>query len=77
MFVVGGILLLAFMLWECCYARHPIQPRSMVLNRTFLCCLAIDFMYYLSFYVGDTYLNSWIYVVKDWSTRDYNFFINT
>lgn len=35
MFVVGGIALIAFMIWELQFAAHPIQPRY-ILNRTFV-----------------------------------------
>lgn len=32
-----------------------------------ICSVVIDFMYYLSGYISDTYFTSWIYVVTDWS----------
>jgi hypothetical protein len=36
-----------------------------------ICSVVIDFMYYLSGYISDTYFTSWIYVVTDWSvSRD-------
>jgi hypothetical protein len=35
MFVVGGILLIAFGAWEFKGASHPIMPRR-VLNKTFV-----------------------------------------
>lgn len=42
-----------------------------------ICCIIIDFFYYLSGYIAN-YFTSWIYVVKDdWSYRDYSFFIQT
>ncbi|KAJ7903673.1 major facilitator superfamily domain-containing protein [Mycena olivaceomarginata] len=75
MFVVGGILLIAFGAWEFKGASHPIMPRR-VLNKTFLCCIAIDFMYYLSGYVTLTYFSSYVYVVKDWSLENYTYFNN-
>jgi hypothetical protein len=36
MFVVGGVLLITFMTWEALYAAHPIQPKSLLINRTFV-----------------------------------------
>ncbi|KAK7033011.1 hypothetical protein R3P38DRAFT_3313100 [Favolaschia claudopus] len=75
MFVVGGILLIAFGGWEFKGASHPIMPRR-VLNKTFLCCVAIDFLYYLSGYVTLTYFSSYVYVVKDWSLENYTYFNN-
>jgi Na+/melibiose symporter-like transporter len=51
------------------------MPRR-VLNRTFLACVAIDFIYYFSGYFVDTYYASWVYVVVDWNDRNYTFFNN-
>lgn len=31
---------------------------------------------YLSAYLRDTYFASWVYVIKDWSLRDYTYFTN-
>ncbi|KAJ7127159.1 hypothetical protein C8R44DRAFT_874231 [Mycena epipterygia] len=75
MFVVGGILLIAFGVWEFKGASHPIMPRR-VINRTLLCCIVIDFTYYLSGYVTLTYFTSYVYVVKDWSLTNYTYFTN-
>ncbi|RPD55466.1 MFS general substrate transporter [Lentinus tigrinus ALCF2SS1-7] len=76
MFIVGGILLIAFTLWELYVTNHPIMPRR-IWNRTFIMCVIIDALYYFGGYLGDTYFSSWVYVVKDWSLRDYTFFTNT
>ncbi|KAJ7637628.1 major facilitator superfamily domain-containing protein [Mycena polygramma] len=75
MFVVGGILLISFAAWEFKWASHPVMPRR-IMNKTFLCCVAIDFMYYLSGYVTLTYFSSYVYVVKDWSLANYTYFNN-
>ncbi|KAL7420081.1 hypothetical protein Q5752_005046 [Cryptotrichosporon argae] len=74
--VVGGVLFIAFVLWEAMFAKHPFMPKR-VFNRTFCCCVAIDFLYYFSGYLSDTYFSSWVYIVKDWSETDYNYFLNT
>ncbi|KAF7327597.1 hypothetical protein MKEN_00338900 [Mycena kentingensis (nom. inval.)] len=73
MFVVGGLLLIAFFIYEWKYTEHPIMPRR-VMNRTLICCIVIDFMYYLSGYLGTTYFSSWIYVIKDWSLKEYTYY---
>ncbi|KAJ7183589.1 major facilitator superfamily domain-containing protein [Mycena filopes] len=75
MFVVGGVLLIIFGIWELKGAAHPIMPRR-VMNRTLLCCLAIDTMYFLSSNVTITYFSSYVYVVKDWSLANYTYFNN-
>ncbi|KAJ7475679.1 major facilitator superfamily domain-containing protein, partial [Mycena latifolia] len=75
MFVVGGILLIAFGFWELKLASHPIMPRR-VINKTLVCCIVIDFMYYLSGYVTLTYFSRYRIFVKDWSLKDYTYFSN-
>jgi hypothetical protein len=72
MFVTGGVLFIAFCLWEWKVAAHPIMPLR-VLNRTFLLCLGIDFIYFLTGYLTDVSWSSWLYVVTDYSTRDYTY----
>lgn len=76
MYVVGGVLFFAFLGWEFKFAAHPIMPRR-VMNRTFLCCIAIDFLYYFTGYLTDTYYLSWVYIIKpEWSARNYTYFSN-
>ncbi|KAJ9126987.1 hypothetical protein QFC24_001218 [Naganishia onofrii] len=75
MFVVGGVLFIFFCVWEWKFANYPLQSKH-VLNRSFLCSVVIDFMYYLSGYISDTYFTSWIYVVTDWSDKNYGYYVN-
>ncbi|KAJ7021655.1 hypothetical protein C8F04DRAFT_1313472 [Mycena alexandri] len=75
MFVVGGVLLITFVIWEIKGASHPIMPRR-VMNRTFLCSILINFMTFLSSTVTLTYFSSYVYVVKDWSLTNYTYFNN-
>ncbi|BEI81736.1 hypothetical protein CcaverHIS002_0208960 [Cutaneotrichosporon cavernicola] len=76
MFVVGGLVFIAFLVWETTYARSPICPRRL-LNPTFLSCLAVSFFHFFSGQLTDAYYNSWAYIVKpEWSDRNYTFFSN-
>lgn len=86
MFVVGAILLAIFPLYEWRFARFPIMPRRL-LNRNFSLSLAIltgksrrcaqlMTVYYLGYFITSTYWLSFVYVVVDWSDRDYAFFSN-
>ncbi|KAK6966773.1 major facilitator superfamily domain-containing protein [Favolaschia claudopus] len=75
MFVVGGVLFIAYFAWELKWARHPMMPVR-VLNKTFLCCVAIDFLWFLSSTMTLTYFSSYVYVVKDWSLDNYTYFNN-
>ncbi|KAK8849795.1 hypothetical protein IAR55_005131 [Kwoniella newhampshirensis] len=73
--VVGGVLFIAFCMWEWKVASHPIMPMR-VFNKTFICAVGIDFMYYFSGYLSDAYWSSWLYVVKDYSDKDYTYILN-
>jgi hypothetical protein len=89
MLVIGGILFIAWGVWDGFYAKYPIMPRR-VLNRTFVshvheptlsipadvqfACLFIDFFYFFSSYLVDTYFSSWTWVVTDWSVRHHPFY---
>ncbi|ODN80959.1 hypothetical protein L202_03072 [Cryptococcus amylolentus CBS 6039] len=75
MFIVGGLLQISFILWEWKFASHPLMPKR-VLNRSLICSCIIDFSYYLSGYIHSTYYSSWIYVIVDWSARDYQYWSN-
>ncbi|KAJ2956538.1 hypothetical protein NQZ79_g7636 [Umbelopsis isabellina] len=72
---IGWILLISFGAWELWGARYPLMP-SRVLNKTFICCIAIDFFYQCGGYIQLLYYSSWVYVIKDWSLRDYTFWTN-
>ncbi|WVQ72881.1 hypothetical protein IAR50_002442 [Cryptococcus sp. DSM 104548] len=76
MLVVGGILFIAWCIWDFFYAAYPFMPRR-VLNRTFIACVGIDFFYFFSQYLLEAYFSSWSYVIVDYSDRDYTFFSNT
>ncbi|KAH8826554.1 MFS general substrate transporter [Flagelloscypha sp. PMI_526] len=62
MFVVGGILIFAFIAWEWFFANYPLMPRYALMNpdpdveQNFHC---------------------WVFVVKDWSVQDWTYYSNT
>jgi hypothetical protein len=74
--VVGFILLISFAMYEWKLAPYPIMPRR-IANRALVCACIIDFFYFFSYYVNGIYQNSWVWVITDWSTRDYTFWTNT
>jgi len=74
--VVGFILLISFAMYEWKLAPYPIMPRR-IANRALICACIIDFFYFFSYYVNGIYQNSWVWVITDWSTRDYTFWTNT
>ncbi|KAL1407897.1 hypothetical protein Q8F55_007333 [Vanrija albida] len=67
LYVVGGVLFLAFGVWEYFFVKHGLMPRRLM-NRTF---------YYFTRRLGETYDLSWVYIIKpEWSARNYTFFGN-
>ncbi|WVQ71398.1 hypothetical protein IAR50_000932 [Cryptococcus sp. DSM 104548] len=73
--VVGGVLFIAFCLWEWKFASHPIMP-ARVFNRTFIGCVLIDWNYYFSGYLSDAYWSSWLWVVTDYDAKQYTYMGN-
>ncbi|WVQ70460.1 uncharacterized protein L199_008687 [Kwoniella botswanensis] len=73
--VVGGILFIATIIWEWKFASHPIMPLR-IFNRTFICAVGIDFMYYFSGYLSDAYWSSWLWVARDYDSKDYTYILN-
>ncbi|TYJ52549.1 hypothetical protein B9479_006838 [Cryptococcus floricola] len=73
--VVGGVLFISFCLWEWKVASHPIMPRR-VFNRTFICCVLIDWNYYFSGYLSDAYWSSWLWVAMDYDSKGYTYMQN-
>lgn len=76
MIVVGGVLIFLFFLWEVLLAPFPITPRR-VLNRTVICCIIIDFFYQFAGMLPLQYLSSYVWIVQNWSNRDWTYYNNT
>ncbi|KAF9020549.1 MFS general substrate transporter [Hymenopellis radicata] len=76
MVTVGGLLLIAFAVYEVKFASHPLMPKR-VLNRTFIGAVLIDVLYMLSGNMRSTYYSSWVYVIKDWTIREWTYFNKT
>lgn len=71
MFVVGGILVLAYVAYEYFFAMFPTAPRRLLKNRTFVTAVIIDFLYLLAGYMQLTYVYSWVYIVTDVNDRNF------
>lgn len=71
MFVVGGILLLAYVAYEYFFALFPTAPRRLLKNKTFVTAVIIDFIYLLAGYMNLTYIYSYVYIVTDVNERNF------
>lgn len=73
--VVGGLLLIAWAIWDGFFARYPIMPKR-VINRTLICAVLIDFNYFFSGYLSDAYWGSWLWVTHDLDAKQYSYMMN-
>lgn len=76
MFVVGGILLIFFIIYEFYLAPFPILPKR-CLNRTLIASIVIDFIYQLAGMIPSVYTSSFAWIVKNWSNKEWTYFNNT
>ena len=66
MIVIGGVLLFVFAGWDIRFATRPVMPGRFLKNRAFVAASWIGFLDFVSFYLTNTYLYSFILVVKPW-----------
>ncbi|KAL0935638.1 siderophore iron transporter [Colletotrichum truncatum] len=77
MMVVGGVLLIAYVVYEIKWAKVPSAPRRLVMNKTFLMAIIIDAFYMLAGNIRGLYWSSYIYIAKPWSAQDWVYYNNT
>lgn len=77
MLVVGVVILCVFILWDTRFAKRPIMPPRFLKNRAFIGATWIGFFDFVSFYLTNTYLYSFILVVKPWSLINVTYFTST
>ncbi|KAI0755989.1 drug:h+ antiporter [Irpex lacteus] len=77
MLVVGIILLFVFAAWDIRFATRPIMPARFLKNRAFIAASWIGFFDFVAFYLTNTYLYSFILVVKPWPLLHVTYFTST
>ncbi|PWN51464.1 MFS general substrate transporter [Violaceomyces palustris] len=77
MLCVGFVLLIGFGIWEKFFARVPMMPKRILTNRTFQMAVTIDIFYFMSGTLRSTYYSSYVYIVTNWNTRQWNYFLTT
>ncbi|KAJ4859398.1 major facilitator superfamily domain-containing protein [Trichoderma breve] len=77
MMIVGGLLLVAYIVFEMKFARVPSAPRRLVFNKTFVMAIVIDSFYMLAGNIRSLYWSSYVYVAKPWSYQDWVYYGNT
>jgi uncharacterized membrane protein len=76
MFVVGGICLVAYCIYEGKFAAFPSAPKRLLANRTVITAFIINFFYMSTYYIGQTYWSSYVYIVTDMSDRTWTYYNN-
>ncbi|PSS03712.1 hypothetical protein PHLCEN_2v3966 [Hermanssonia centrifuga] len=77
MLVIGIVLLFVFSVWETWFAKRPVVPLRFLRNRSFIGAAWIGFFDFVSFYLTNTYLYSFVLVVKPWSLINVTYFTST
>lgn len=92
MMIVGGLLRIAYIVYEMKWARVPSAPRRLVFNKTFIMSIVIDTIYlrmYPVYYnlltvratvagnIYSLYWSSYVYVAKTWSYQNWVYYGNT
>ncbi|KAF8312904.1 major facilitator superfamily domain-containing protein [Cantharellus anzutake] len=76
MTVLGVLFISVFMLNERLWTQYPLFPSRFIRNRTLLIIIFIDFLYFMSGWMRTNYLSSYVYIVKDWTPREWSYFNN-
>ncbi|EHK49393.1 hypothetical protein TRIATDRAFT_50845 [Trichoderma atroviride IMI 206040] len=77
MMILGGLFLIAYVVFEMKFARVPSAPRRLVFNKTFIMAIIIDSFYMLAGNIRSLYWSSYVYVAKPWSYQDWVYYGNT
>lgn len=75
MLVVGFVLLIAFGLYEYYLSPKPVMSRRIINNRTFLAAVTIFTCNQMASSVRNTYLASYVYIVKEWTEYQWIIFL--
>lgn len=75
MFVVGGIILIAFVLFEIYVAPFPCMHK-LNFNRTVITEICFNIFYFMSSALRETYLSSFVWIYMDWNNRNWTYFNN-
>lgn len=76
MFVVGPVLLIVHVVYEIFWAPFPLMPKRILVNKTFITAVVINFIYMLADGIRAQYLSSIVLVGKNWSYQNWTYFNN-
>ncbi|KAI5779828.1 siderophore iron transporter-like protein [Geopyxis carbonaria] len=76
MFVIGGLCLIAFALYERFVARKTFIPYDLLLDRTVLGACLLAMTLFVSFYCWDSYYSSYVQVVHNQNIKNAGYIYN-
>lgn len=74
MLIVGGSLLIAYVVYNAKWAKYPSMPLRIIKNRTFVCSVLLDFFYFCVLRIGHVYFSSYVWVVQDWESQYWSYY---
>lgn len=74
-FIVGGLILIAYVVYERFWAPFPTMPARIFKNKTFIMAVIIDTVYTLAGGMRSTYFSSYVWIVTDINTRDWTYLL--
>ncbi|KIY53783.1 MFS general substrate transporter [Fistulina hepatica ATCC 64428] len=77
MAVFGVAFLVLYIFFERFVSRIPSAPRRLLLNRTFIMAIIIDFVYFVAGQMRGTYFASYVWIVQDFTLQNWTYFNNT
>ncbi|CCH46046.1 Siderophore iron transporter [Wickerhamomyces ciferrii] len=77
MLVVGALFLIFYAIYELTLAPYPSMPKRVLMNRTFMTAVSIDFFYQCGGMLRLLYFSSYVWIIKDWSYQNWTYFNNT
>lgn len=77
MLVVGALCLIAYAIYEIWWAPYPSMPKRVLFNRTFCVAAVIDFFHMCAGMLRLLYFSSYVWIIKNWSTKNWTYFNNT
>lgn len=75
MLVVGFVLLIVFALYEKFLSPNPVMSQRIMNNRTFIASVIIFMFNQMASSVRNTYLSSYIYIIKQWTEYQWIMFL--
>ncbi|KAF2498218.1 siderophore iron transporter [Lophium mytilinum] len=76
MIIVGGLLIIAFALYEKFLAPVKFMPFELMMDRTVLGACILSATIFVSFYVWDSYFSSFLQVVNNLSVTEASYVVN-